>query len=131
MTIPDSTIDSTRGAQVLDAEARLLQAMRSSDADLLDALLHDELLFNGPTGETATKAMDLANYRSGNIHLRTVTASDRVVSLIEDDAVVAVTVELEGNYMGEEIAGRFRYLRVWKRIQDQWKIIAGSVIPTA
>lgn len=131
MSFPDSTSDSARQAQVIDAEMRLLQAMRASDADLLDALLHDDLLFNGPTGETATKGLDLANYRSGNIHLRKVAASDRVVRFIADDAIVAVTVELEGSYMGQEIAGRFRYLRVWKWIEDRWQVIAGSVVPTS
>lgn len=128
MTTTDRTTDSTRRAEVLESETRLLDAMRTSDADLLDELLHDELLFNGPNGETATKALDLANYRSGKIDLRTVDASDRVVSVIGDDVIVAVTVELEGSYMGQEVGGRFRYLRVWKHLGRRWQVIAGSVV---
>ena len=58
--------------------------------------------------------MDLVNYRTGGISLHTVEASDRQVSVIGDDAVVAVTVRLVDNYMGQDIDGRFRYLRVWK-----------------
>ncbi len=105
-----------------------MEAMKTSNVALLDSLLHDALLFNGPTGQTATKAMDLANYRTGGIDLRTVEASDRQVSIIGDDAVVAVTVRLEGNYMGQDIDGRFRYLRVWKSFEGDWKVIGGSVV---
>jgi len=116
-------------AEVIVSENALLDAMRTSDVDLLDRLLHDDLLFNAPTGETATKALDLANYRSGTINLQTVAASDHRLSTIGDDVVVAVTVELKGSYLGQEIDGRFRYLRVWKRFAGGWKVIAGSVVP--
>jgi hypothetical protein len=120
------TIDIER--QIIAAEERLLEAMKTSNVTLLDSSLHDDLLFNGPTGETATKALDLANYRTGGINLRTVEASDRRLSIVGDDAVVAVTVRLEGSYMGEDIDGRFRYLRVWKNFGGEWKVIAGSVV---
>jgi hypothetical protein len=113
--------------QIVAAEEQLLEAMKTSNVALLDRLLHDALLFNGPTGETATKAMDLANYGTGGIDLHTADASGRQISVIGDDAVVAVTVRLVGNYMGQEIDGRFRYLRVWKSFPDGWKVIGGSV----
>ena len=116
-------------SQIVAVEERLMTAMKTSNVALLDRLLHDDLLFNGPTGETATKAMDLANYRSGGIDLRTVEASDRQISVIDDVAVVAVSVRLVGNYMGQEIDGRFRYLRVWKSFGvEDWKVIGGSVV---
>lgn len=124
-----NAMHTTTEVEIIAAEERLVTAMKASDVDLLDRLLHDTLLFNGPTGETATKTMDLANYRTGGITLRTVVASDRQVSIIGDDAVVAVTVRLEGNYMGQDIDGRFRYLRVWKSFGDEGlKVIAGSVV---
>jgi Domain of unknown function (DUF4440) len=121
-------MDATRKAQIIASEQNLLEAMRTNDVDRLDQLLHDQLLFNGPTGETVTKAMDLTNYRSGNINLHTLEASDQVLSSIEDDVVVAVTVEIQGNYLGQEINGKFRYLRVWKLFENTWKVFAGSVV---
>ena len=116
-------------SQIVAAEEQLMTAMRTSNVALLDRLLHDDLLFNGPTGETATKAMDLANYRSAGINLEIVEPSDLRISPIGDDAVVAVTVRLKGNYMGQEIDGHFRYLRVWKSFGvDGCKVIGGSVV---
>jgi hypothetical protein len=122
-------MDTTHKVQVAASENSLLEAMKTNNVERLDALLHDDLLFNGPTGETATKAMDLKNYRSGNIHLHTVAASDQIVRLIGDTAVVAVTVELTGNYLGQALDGKFRYIRVWKLAESTWKVIAGSVVP--
>lgn len=119
----------TPESQILACEADLLRAMRTSDADLLDELLHDDLLFNGPTGETANKAQDLANYRSGGIDLHTVESSDTHTSVIGDNVVVCTTVVLAGMYMGQALDTRARYLRVWKRVGGRYQVIGGSVIP--
>ena len=116
-------------SQVTAREAELLLAMRTADADLLDDLLHDDLLFNGPDGSTATKAQDLANYRSGGIALEIVESRDMRTSVIGDDVVVAVTVRLVGNYMGQRLDGSARYLRVWKAVGGKYRVIGGSVIP--
>lgn len=121
-------MDALREAQIIASEDRLLEAMKTNNVELLDQLLHDQLLFNGPTGETVTKAMDLKNYRSGNINLHTVESSDQMLSMIGDDVVAVVTVEIRGNYLGQEIDGKFRYLRVWKQFENNWKVIAGSVV---
>jgi hypothetical protein len=117
-------------AEVVAREGTLLQAMMTNDVVLLDDLLHDDLLFNGPDGQTGTKAQDLANYRSGGIQLRRAEASDRLMSEIGDDVVVAVTVTLEGSYLGMRADGRYRYLRVWKRVGGALRVIAGSVVPS-
>ena len=122
-------MNDARHGEIMAHERKLVEAMKTCNVPLLDSLLHDDLLFNGPTGETATKAMDLANYRSGGIKLRTVESSDPQISFIGDDAVVAITVRIEGDYMGQHIDGRVRYLRVWKATQGAWKVIGGSVVP--
>lgn len=122
-------MDAIYEAEILASEQQLLEAMKTSNVELLNQLLHDRLLFNGPDGQTATKALDLQNYRSGNVHLQSLEPSDRVLSLIGNTAVVAVTVEIKGSYLGQEIDGKFRYLRVWQQCESGWQVIAGSVIP--
>ena len=122
-------MDTSPKAQVIASESSLLLAMKTNNVERLEELLHDDLLFNTPDGATATKAMDVNNYRSGNIHLHTVASSDQTVHVISDTAVVAVTVELKGNYLGQPLDGKFRYIRVWKRVESSWKVIAGSVVP--
>ncbi len=63
-------MDTSNKTQVIAHEKKLLEAMKSNNFELLDKLLHDDLLFNGPDSKTVTKAIDMANYRSGNINLR-------------------------------------------------------------
>jgi hypothetical protein len=121
-------MDRTLEAEIVAREDALLKAVLTNDVDLLDDVLHDDLLFNGPDGQTGTKAQDLANYRSGGIQLRRADASDRLVSAIGDTVVVAVTVTLAGSYMGVRVDGRYRYLRVWQRAGGAWRVIAGSVV---
>jgi hypothetical protein len=121
-------MDATLEAEIIGRENALLVAVTTNDVAMLDDLLHDDLLFNGPNGQTGTKALDLANYRSGDIQLTRAEASDRLLSPIGDDVVVAVTVTLEGSYLGIRVDGRYRYLRVWKRVEGAWRVIAGSVV---
>ena len=118
-------------SEIVAREDALLRAITTNDVALLDDLLHDDLLFNGPDGQTGAKAQDLANYRSGGIQLRRAEASDRLIRAIGDDAVVAVTVTLEGSYLGVRVDGRYRYLRVWQRTGDKWRVIGGSVAALA
>lgn len=111
---------------ILKQEEILLQAMRNSDLEKLEHLLHDDLLFIIPTGQTVTKEMDLANLKSGNLKIQELQASGHEVSLVEDCALVSVQVELKGQYLGQPIAGQFKYFRAWKLIQNQWKVIGGA-----
>src|SRR4029453_8988147 len=100
-------LEASVKAEIGAREQALLRAITTNDVSLLDDLLHDDLLFNGPDGSTGTKALDLANYRSGGIQLRRADASDRVMSAIGDDVVVAVTIALEGSYLGVRVDGRY------------------------
>jgi len=101
-------MDQNLEDEIVAREDALLRAITSNDVALLDDVLHDDLLFNGPDGQTGTKAQDLANYRSGGIQLRRAEASDRLVSSIGDDVVVAVTVALEGSYLGVPVDGPYK-----------------------
>jgi len=121
-------MDPNLEAEIVARETALLQAMTSNDVAMLDDLLHEDLLFNGPDGQTGTKALDLANYRSGDVQLRRADASERMVSAVGDVVVVAVTVQLEGSYLGARADGRYRYLRVWKHLGGAWRVIGGSVV---
>lgn len=112
--------------QIIECENRLLEALKTGDIDVLDQLIHDDLIFNIPTGQTITKAMDLDNYRSGILVVSEVLATDQIIQSIDDISTVAVTLHLKATYAGQIVDGKFRYLRVWKLVDNSWKIIAGS-----
>jgi hypothetical protein len=118
-----------QGEQILECEKRLLEAMKNSDIQVLDELLHDSLIFNIPTGQTITKSMDIENYRLGNMIVSEISATDQIINFIDDTSTVAVTLYLKARYGEQIIDGKFRYLRVWKLFGSSWKIIAGSGFP--
>ncbi len=112
--------------QITAAESRLLHAMKSSDVNTLDELLHDDLLFITPGGQTITKAIDLDAHRSGNMVVDEISATTEHINMIGDTAVVTIVIDTKGKMFQQPIAGKFRYIRVWKRFGDQWKVIGGS-----
>lgn len=107
-------------------EALLLQAMRSHDVAMLDTLLHNDLLFITPDGQTVTKALDLEAHRQGLTTIERISTQLENINTIEDAAVVTLVMDTKGTMMGQPFEGRFRYIRVWKKFNDQYKVIAGS-----
>ena len=116
--------------QIRAGEARLYSAMFTSDVTELDALLADDLLFSGPTGELATKAMDLELHRTGGTKFHEFRPMELEIHIwSEQFALAAARIFLRGTYLGQEFAGEYRYIRIWRKGQDGWQIVGGSVTP--
>jgi small nuclear ribonucleoprotein (snRNP)-like protein len=113
---------------VVNAEIELLTAIKNADVSALEKFLHDDLLFNLPDGNTITKEFDLNSYRSGKMKISSLEASDQSINIIDDSAVVAVTVSLKGTYDNNVLDDAFRYIRVWKQFDGNLKVIAGSCV---
>jgi ketosteroid isomerase-like protein len=117
--------------QIRACEARLYTAMLASDVAELDALIADDLLFAGPTGELATKAMDLELHRTGGTQFHEFTPEELEIRVwSEQFALASAKIFLRGTYLGQAFAGHFRYTRIWRKgPQGQdWQIVGGSVI---
>src|SRR5215510_7733663 len=92
--------------QIRACEARLYAAMFASDIVELDALIADDLLFAGPTGELATKAMDLELHRTGGTKFQEFQPKELVIRVwSEQFALVSARIFLHGTYLGQEFAG--------------------------
>ena len=102
--------------------------MKNNDADAINDLLHDDLLFIIPTGQTINKVMDLANIRSKNLRITDISSSELLINLIGDNAIVCAHLEVTGSCFNQLIEGRFRYIRVWNLVVANWKVIGGSAI---
>lgn len=107
-------------------ESRLIEAIKSSDISFLETVLHDDLKFIAPNGMVVTKQMDLESHKNKTMIVESITPTIEDITLIGETAVVVVVYDTKGMMLGNPIKGRFRYLRIWKRIEDNFKIIAGS-----
>ncbi len=118
----------TTREEILKLENSLFAAMLNNDTAYLDYLLHDSLLFVNPHGQVLTKILDMETYRSGTLRIATADADQQEINLIGDAAVTSARIKLSGAFEGEAFEGTFRYIRVWKLFDADWKIIAGSSV---
>jgi len=114
--------------EIIECEDKLIQAFRDSDLSVIDQLIHNDLLFNGPNGELIDKEMDLDTYRSGNMVVDIMEAEGREICVVEDVAIVSTVIYLKGSFLKHPIDSKARFLRVWKKDGEQWKVIGGSSV---
>lgn len=114
--------------EIIKKEEELRLAMIISDVDKLEKLIDDSLMFCGPDGTIATKQLDLEAHKTKIQKISNLTPSEQVIKLYDNLATVTVKMQLTGTFGDFDISGIYRYLRVWKKFEDNWRIIAGSVI---
>lgn len=114
--------------EILNLENKLYEAMKNSSTEVLDNLLHADLLFVIPSGQTITKEMDLQIYREGNLKLNELIPKVEELHIIDDLAVITLQMEIKGNYNNETFEAKYRYIRFWKKFPEGIKVVGGSGI---
>lgn len=111
---------------VVEAENKLFSAQLVSNVDILDQLLHEDLVAVAPTGQMLTKEMDLDSHRAKTMIIEDASTEIDEIKITGDTALSIVTMTARGKMMGTPLEGTFRYFRVWKRFDDTLKIIGAS-----
>lgn len=115
-------------AEIVGLEEQLRQAMLAGDVFMLNRLIDDDLAFVTYTGGIADKAMDLAAHASRTLQLTAMTPCDVRIRRYGDIATVSVRMAVVGSYAGVSFDTAFRYLRVWRRTDDGWRIVTGGMV---
>jgi ketosteroid isomerase-like protein len=114
--------------ELRDAERRLQAAQLAADADALDLLLDDRLVFTGPDGSLYSKAQELEIQRSGGQALTRVEQEDLAVLVDGRLGITWFLGSLAGVFKGEPFAARVRYTRTWIHTDDGgWRLVAAHV----
>ena len=67
----------------------------------------------------------LANIRSGRMHFTTLDVAERKVRFYGRTAVVTSEAEVRGTNAEGDVAGGYRYTRVYARdVHGEWKIVS-------
>lgn len=111
---------------VIEAENKLFSAQLVSNVEILDQLLHDDLVAVAPTGEILTKQMDLNAHRAKTMIIEEASTEINDIKITGNTALTVVTMTAKGKMMGTPLEGTFRYFRVWKQFDDTLKIIGAS-----
>lgn len=112
-----------------DAEDQLLDAMRTSDVDTLDALIADELEFTLPDGSTIGKQADLDPHRSGATRFERITEASRHTVESDGSGTTETVVDAVILWAGERIEMSLTYARLWQKVDGHWQVISGSATP--
>lgn len=112
--------------EIIACEERFLQALANSDSKELEGTLHDDVIYNHPSGEVWTKKMDTDSFKAANPVIERVDCIDRKIEVFGDTAIVSTLIYLKGVFGGQQIEGKSRFLRTWRKFPDGWKIIAAA-----
>jgi ketosteroid isomerase-like protein len=111
-------------ADVLRADDRRFDAMRRGDWTALDAALADDLTYVHSTARLESKAEHIANLRAGKPHYRGIAPRERKVRVHGAAGVVNGVSEMHVENAGKEQRFTVRYLAVYARSGDTWRMIA-------
>jgi len=119
-------MDKITKKEIAEAENQFFLAQLASNVDGLDLLLYDDLVAVAPDGQMLTKQMDLNAHRSKAIIIENASTEIDEIRIIGDTALSVTTMTAKGKVMGAPLEGKFRYFRVWKRIDNTLKVIGAS-----
>lgn len=113
--------------KIIKLEEELRLAMISSDVAKLNELIDDSLVFISSQGVVCSKEMDLKAHENKIQKITELNQAEQSIQINENNAVVTVLASLKGEYASFDISGDYRYLRIWGKVNNTYKIIAGSV----
>ncbi|WET66956.1 nuclear transport factor 2 family protein [Sphingobacterium sp.] len=119
-------MDKITKKEIAEAENQLFLAQLASNVDGLNLLLYDDLVAVAPDGQMLTKEMDLNAHRSKAMIIENASTEIDEIRIIGDTALSVTTMTAKGKVMGAPLEGKFRYFRVWKRIDNTLKVIGAS-----
>jgi ketosteroid isomerase-like protein len=111
-------------ADVLRADEGRFEAMRKGDWPALEAALADDLTYVHSTARLESKAEHVANLRAGKPHYRGIAPRDRRVRVHGNVGVVNGVSEMHVENGGKEQRFTVRYLAVYTKAGDNWRMIA-------
>ena len=109
--------------EINQCEEKFLQAFRTSNVNVIEELIHDEMVYNNATGDVVSKKADIEGFKVANLQIETVDCVEREIRLFEDTAIVTTVIYLKASSGGRLIEGKTRFLRTWKKFNNGWKII--------
>jgi ketosteroid isomerase-like protein len=121
---PMGTEPTGAEADVLRADDRRFEAMRRGDWAALDAALAEDLTYVHSTARLESKSEHVANLRAGKPHYRGIAPRERRARVHGSVGVVNGVSEMHVERDGKEQRFTVRYLAVYAKAGEQWRMIA-------
>jgi hypothetical protein len=131
--------DTAGIGQVRTLERRRIEATRANDADALEPLLHDSLIYVNSVGSIYDKTAYLRDIRTHALTYDRDFDVRETESRVLDDIIILVGMMLGHSRLdGEQQVFRFRSIGVWRKDSGEWRMLAwqsssgstGFMVPT-
>lgn len=112
----------TKAIQALEDQWH--DALMHGDSSAMAPILADDFLGVSANGTLTDKAQYLKRVSAGRYVFRKIDVEDSKTRLHDDTAIVVSLAHIEATLEGIELAGKYRYTRVYRRIPaGGWKLI--------
>src|SRR5262245_815306 len=109
---------------VLKLEQQWEDALLKSDAAALDKLYDESMVYTHSSGAVDNKSAYVGNIKSGATKYESMKRDDIKVSVYGDTALVTCHWEVHVLARGGKIDTNARYLHVYVKQKDDWKMVA-------
>jgi ketosteroid isomerase-like protein len=126
---PSNTASSGALAPQLEKRFRAYaDALTKRDVATLEKIWTADYVFINPQGELVTKAQRLENVKSGRTEFKAIDPQPEKTSMHGNVALDVGRVRLEGTkYAGQESSGEYRYMNVWVKQGNEWRMAANQI----
>jgi ketosteroid isomerase-like protein len=126
LTLPSSELDA-----VLSLEERRIAAMKASDADALDAMLADQLVYTHSRARVDDKRSYLASVAGRAMTYLEITRENVQAARHGDTVVISARVRMQvDSKEGVRVLDN-QSLSVWSKADGEWKYLAWQATPIA
>ena len=112
-------VSMSQEKEILALEEKRFAAMLSGDVGLLDALLHQDLVYTHSSAASYLEAI-----RTGKTRYESQKRFEERVRMCGECALVTGRAEMQAEVNGVRKTLRLRYLDVWTKTPQGWKFIA-------
>jgi len=109
---------------VLKLEQQWEDALIKSDAAALEKLYDDSMIYTHSSGSVDNKSAYISNIKSGTTKYQSMKRDDIKVSVYGNTALVSCHWEVHVLARGNKVDTNARYLHVYVKQKDGWKMVA-------
>jgi ketosteroid isomerase-like protein len=122
--LPRAGVAATVEEDLNALEQRRYEALIGADWRALEAILGDEFFYNTANGASLTKSAFVDLMKSGAAVVRKAVRDEAMVREYGEVALVTGVAHVDVTLKGEDKTLHSRYLHVWVRNGQTWKLVA-------